>query len=144
MKKCIHMDRFLRAYACQERQCLPSQQDYRALVQALRLYIDTLSLPTTSIIGDTSLLITRHPQRHTANMQLLGPTSRVGFFGIYHHGIEELFFFRQHSREQPIFIRSLRHHLDDDETMTNDMRRLCATLLALSENGEKRDLPHFV
>jgi len=136
MKKQAHKDDLLRTYKHLYQS--PQLQDYRALVQAIRAYVDTFSLPITMNTEQGVLTLTYHPRRHTAHITLDGPQSSVGFFGIYHHGIEELFFFRRHPQEQRMFVRSLRHHLDDDRTITHDMRWLCSALLTLGgENKEE-------
>lgn len=117
-----------------------AHEDYRLLAQAMRIYIAQHLLSQSpddaspSIFsknhGKTLLTLTvitqlRASQREVTTLLLSDPERAVGIRGIWHHGVEELFYVQQEGGQ--MFCRSLRHH--DDETVEHGLHWLRSHLL---------------
>jgi hypothetical protein len=117
--------------------------DYMHCVQSMRLYITQCMLPlnrnSSYLLSKKSregtiinLTIEMHPLRKQPtikSIRLSEADKTVGILGLWHHGVEELFY-AQDVQGQTLF-RSLRHRNDD--TIERGLSWLCTHILSWSE-----------
>jgi hypothetical protein len=116
--------------------------NYRFCVESMRIYIVQYLLPhplSSSYLfqkrdaegGLVTLTVEMHPLRKPPTIQrflLSREDKAVGVLGIWHHGIEELFYGQ--NMQGQMLLRSLRHHHDD--TIEQGLYWLCMNILLWS------------
>jgi hypothetical protein len=117
--------------------------DYTHCVQSMRLYITQCMLPlnrnSSYLLSKkntegtiVNLTVEMHPLRKQLtikSVRLSEADKTIGIIGIWHHGVEELFY-AQNVQGQTL-LRSLRHRNDD--TIERGLSWLCTHILSWSE-----------
>ncbi len=117
--------------------------NYYFCVEAMRTYIVQYLLPHAISSCDlkkrsaegriVNLTVELHPLRIQPTIQRFTISEEgcaVGIVGVWHHGIEELFY--AHNIQGQTLSRSLRHR--NDETIEQGLRWLCLHLLRWGEH----------
>ncbi|EFH80515.1 hypothetical protein [Ktedonobacter racemifer] len=123
-----------------DQQTSEAHEDYRLLAQALRAYIEQHLLPQateasfpytlrkrsgTPLLSLTVLAQVRASRREIIAFFVSDSSRSIGIRGIWHHGVEELFYVQQeHSQFLCRLLRS-----QDDEVIGEGLRWLSAHIL---------------